>query len=484
MPFMTRISRSLCAMWVIILLAASQVSCASPEVTSEPAPTHTPAPNWTALPIWTVLPTSTPSPTVAPTVPSPTPLPTFTALPTHTPTPSPTPATPAQALAIVGQSRYTTETGAVHVVGLVLNGGNRNVHRVQIGGRFYDQGDHLVLQAVTDAYVDILRPGETAPFCLAFEQLPSGLDDYVLEAEGYETAEEPFLGIEFIQYAAGLRESPTDDTQSLAIIGELTNINSQPAGHVQVSCAVLDASGNIVDAGMTSAYGDVLEPGDVIPFRLYLSQVNGDPDNYQILPYGRQASAAEVDRQAALEVMGSKRGPEQPQGLSVIGEVGNLGPGSAVEVRLAASFYDVNGILVAVGSGAAWRDAVEAGGRSPFAIDLPDPPGAVDHWIIRAQGVKSDRAPGELVLENVQNTVDLQNRVTLAGQIRNSGQEPMVSVQVGATIYDAGKQVLAIGRTDLQGDLVPGAGMPFEFQIQATEASDSFKLYVQGKTKE
>jgi len=436
------------------------------------------------LPIWTVLPTSTSSPTVAPTVPTPTPLPTFTALPTHTPTLSPTPATPAQALSIVGQARYTSETGAVHVVGLVLNSGNRNVHRVQISGRFYDQNGHFVLQATTDAYVDVLRPGETAPFCLALEQPPAGLEDHVLEAKGYETADEPFLGIEFIQYAALLQESRTDDTQSLTIIGELTNINAQPAGHVRVSCAVLDASGSIIDVGMTSAYGDVLRPGDVIPFRLYLAQVNGDPDNYQILPYGRQAAGAELDQQAVLEVMGSKRGPAQPHVLSVIGEVGNLGSSSAAEVKLSASFYDVNGILVAVGSGNAWRDVLEAGGRSPFTIDLSNPPDAIDHWILRAQGANSDRSPGELVLENVRNTVDQQNRVTLAGQIRNSGQEPMVSVQVGATIYDANKQVLAIGRTDLQGDLASGASMPFEFQIQATEASDSFQLYAQGKTKE
>jgi hypothetical protein len=479
---MTTISRSLCTAWVIVFLAASQASCAPTEVTSAPAPTHTPAPISTALPIWTVLPTSTLPPTAAPTVPSPTPQPTFTAPPTHTP--SPTPATPAQALAIVSQARYTGATGAVHVVGLVLNSSNRNVYRVQIVGRFYDQGGRLVLQAATDAYVDILRPGETAPFSLAIEEPPADLGDHVLEASGYETADEPFLGLEFIQYAALLQESPTDDTQSLTIIGELTNINAQPAGQVRVSCAVLDTSGSIVDVEMTSTLGDVFQPGDVIPFRLYLAQVNGDPDHYQILPYGRQATGAELDRQATLQVMGSRRGPAQAHALSVIGEVGNLGSDSAAEVKLSASFYDVNGILVAVGFGTAWRDVLEAGGRSPFAIDLPDPSDAIDHWIIRAQSARSDRPPAELVLENVRNTVDLQNRVTLAGQVRNTGQEPMVSVQVGATIYDAGKQVLAIGRTDLQGDLAPGASMPFEFQIQATEASDSFQLYVQGKTKE
>jgi hypothetical protein len=322
------------------------------------------------------------------------------------------------------------------------------------------------------------------PFRLSLEQPPAGFSDYTLEAAGYETADEPFLGLEFIQYAALLQPSPTDNTHSLSIIGELTNINAQPASQVRVSCAVLDASGRIVDAGMTSAYGDVLQPGDVIPFRLYLAQVNGDPDTYQILPYGQQATAADLDQQAVLEVIGSRRGPAQSHVFSVVGEVRNLGSGSAAQVTVSASFYDVNGILVAVGSGTAWRDVLEAGGRSPFTIDLPDPPDAIDHWTIRAQGVKSDRPSTELVLENVRNAVDQQNLVTLAGQIRNTSQRPMVSVQVGATIYDANKQVLAIGRTDLQGDLASGASLPFEFQIQATEASDSFQLYAQGKVKE
>ncbi len=421
---------------------------------------------------------------MAPTVPTPTPPPTLTALPTQTPTPQPTPETSAQALAILSQARYTNRTGAIHVVGLVLNGGNHNVHRVKIKGHFYDQGGRLVHQATVDAYIDILRPGERAPFDMALDPSPAGLDTFALEAEGYETADDPFLGIEFIQYAALLQESATDNSQSLTIIGELTNIGAQPASQVRVSCAVLDASGNLVDVGMTSAYGDVLEPDRIIPFRLYLAQVNGNPDSYQIIPYGQQAAGAELDRQAVLQVMGTRRDPAQPRVLSVIGEVGNLSPGSAASVKLSASFYDVNGILVAVGSGNAWRDVLETGGRSPFAIDLPDPPDTVDHWTIWAQGIRSDRPLGKLVLESVQNTVDEQNRVTFAGQVRNSGQESMASLQIGATIYDAGKQVLAIGRLDLQGDLAPDASMPFEFQVQATEASDSFQLYVQGKVKE
>lgn len=387
-------------------------------------------------------------------------------------------------LAVVAQARYTGQAGTLHVVGLVLNNSNRNVHRVRIKGRFYDQGGRLILHASVDAYIDILRPGEQAPFDMALDQPPAGLDTFALEAEGYETADEPFLGIEFIQYAALLQESATDNARSLTIVGELTNIGAQPAGQVQVSCAVLDASGNLVDVGTTSAYGDVLESGRVIPFRLYLAQVNGDPDNYQIIPYGQQAADAELDQQAVLEVMSTRRGPAQPRVLSVIGEVGNLSSGSAAWVKLSASFYDVNGILVAVGSGNAWRDVLETGGRSPFAIDLPDPPDSIDHWTIWAQGIRSDRPPGKLVLENVQNTVDQQNHVTLAGQVRNSDPGPMASVQVGATIYDASKQVLAVGRLDLQGDLAPGASMPFDLQVQATEAADSFQLYVQGKAKE
>jgi len=405
-------------------------------------------------------------------------------VPTETPTPQPTPDPPAQALAIVGQARYTHRTGGTHIVGLVLNGGNRNVHQVKIGGRFYDQGGKLALQAATDAYIDILRPGEQAPFDLALDQPPAGLGEYVLEAEGRETADEPFLGIEFIQYSALLRESATEDSQSLTIVGELTNRGAQPSNQVRVSCAVLDASGNILDVAMSPAYAGILAPGRVVPFKLYLAQVNGDPDSYQITVYGHQASSTDLDRQAALEVLGTKRGPAQPHNLSVIGEVGNLNPSSVASVKLSASFYDVNGILVAVGAGVAWRDALEPGGRSPFSIDLPDPPDTVDHWTISAQGIRIDRPPGQLVLANVQNTVDEQNRVTLAGQIRNDSSESMASVQVGVTIYDAGKQLLAISRVDLQGELAPGASMPFQFQVQATEAADSYKLYAQGKPKQ
>ena len=60
----------------------------------------------------------------------------------------------------------------------------------------------------------------------------------------------------------------------------------------------------------------------------------------------------------------------------------------------------------------------------------------------------------------------------------------MESIEVAVTVYDAEGNVVMTDWTWLEDSLAPGASMPFEFEVQSSEAADSFELYVQGSKSE
>jgi hypothetical protein len=456
--------------------------------TDKAAPTHTPAP--TATP--------TPSPT-ATSILSPLPAPTATPTPspTATPTPSPT-ATPKveeNPLTLPLHTAYVDLDGTVHVIGQVYNGGRQNVRGVKIKGRFYALDGRLLAEAETRAYIDVLRPDEKAPFDLVLLEPLVGvdaprpgeglypIDAYVLEASGEDASDEPFLGIQFIQHDALLGQ---DD--ELIVIGEVNNVADRPASQVRVACAVYDAAGDVLDVGVTYAEREILEPQGISPFKLRLAKVNGAPENYHVIAYAQEASAAELDRQAALEVWDTYRRADERDDLVVGGEVRNIDAVDAISITVHASFYDADDTLVAVERSDAWREILVPGERSPFEILLPNTPQGIVRWLIVVGGRKGDDAGGErpstqerLTLEDVANEVDETYVVFFTGKARNRGPETMTEIQIGATIYDAKEGVVAANRIYLDGDLAPGASTPFELNVQATEKAHTFLLYIDGK---
>jgi len=386
----------------------------------------------------------------------------------------------AEALSVLQHVQFVDSSDIAHVVGEVYNGTDKNIQWVTIKGSFYDKDKKLLAEEETYAYIDILRPDEKTPFDLMLWEAPAGLDSYDLEVSGDETIEEPFLGIQFVQHDAS-----TDDDNNLTLVGEVTNVGEQPASQIQVACALYDAEGRVVDVGVTYIEGDILDPEGISPFKLYVSDVNGDPESYHIVAYGQEASEYDRENQADLEMLTINHYIDEWDDLVIVGEVKNADIVNATFVKVYASFYDQDDKLVAVDWNYAWHDILEPEDRSPFEIELFDPPESVDHWTVWVQGSRTDDSPkGDLTLENTDNIVDEENLVTFTGNVKNNGKETMTYIEVGVTIYDADKSVIAMDWIYLDGDLAPNVPMPFEFKVQTTEAADSFQLYVQGQVKE
>lgn len=469
----------------LVLLAACGRPPPGPDLETVPAATLTATPTPTATA--TGVPTDTPRPV------SSTPVPTRTA----TPPPAQTPATRSQAELprdseavprLLDHAYHTDTQGDVHVVGQVLNDTYQNLKLIRIEGSFYDQNLAVIAEAETYAYIDTLRPGEKAPFKLTLPKrdVPRPISSYNLKTSGTATTDEPFLGIQFVQHDASLDDVSWNAGQSdLAIVGEVTNVESIPAGDIRVSCALYDVDGKVLDVGMTYAIANVLEANQVSPFKLYISEVNGEPTSYQIITYGQEAGEAQFDSRAKLRISSTRSFAGDWQNWIMVGEVHNLDITRARFVEVYASYYDESNRLIAVDSSYAWRDILAPEHRSPFKLDLSGAPENIDHWQVWVQGTKTDDVPpGNLIVEDVLNVVSASDQVTLSGNVRNVDAADMGDIEVGVTIYDADRNIVAAERIWLEGVLPPGGALPFELEVQATESANSYQLYVQGTIQE
>ena len=448
------------------------IATPTPEPTATPTSTHTPVP--------TATPTSTHTP-------EPTPVPTHTPMPTHTPEPTATPTKESASpppetggLTVLSHNGYTGSDDALHVVGEIVNNTESNYAWVQVSCAFYDENETLLVTEESYVYTDILLPQESAPFKISLWEPPAGVDTYIVAATGTETTDQPFTAIEFIQDSAEV-----SDSNDITIIGEVTNPSETPASQVRIAVAVFDENDNILDVGLTYAERDVFFQDSISPFELYIGEVNGDPDRYELIVYADEAADYELESVAGIELVSINYYIDSFDDLIVVGEVINQDTANITFAKTFVSFYNEDDELVAVDWGYVWADILEPGAKSPFRIDLYDTREDIDHWTVWVEGDKTDDpVQGDLSLENTDNAVDETNVVLFTGEVKNNGTETMTYIEVAVTVYDAEGQVITTEEIWLDGDLAPDATMPFELEAETDEDADSFELYVQGNEKD
>jgi hypothetical protein len=430
------------------------IATPTPEPTATPTSTHTPMP--------TAMPTSTPEPTATPTKESAAPPPDM------------------EGLSVLSHNGHTGSDGTVYVVGEIVNNTENNYEWVKVSCAFYDENETLLITEEDYVYTDILLPQESAPFKISLWEPPAGIDTYIVAATGTETTDQPFTAIEFIQDSAAV-----SDSNDITIIGEVTNPSETPASEVRIAVAVFDENDNILDVGFTYAERDVFFQNSISPFELYISEVNGDPDRYELSVYSDKAADYELESVAGVELVSINYYIDAFDDLIVVGEVINQDTSNVTFARTFVSFYNEDDELVAVDWGYVWADIMEPGAKSPFSIELYEPSEAIDHWTVWVEGDKTDDpVQGDLALENTDNDVDENNVVLFTGDVKNNGTETMTYIEVAVTVYDTEGQVITTGEIWLDGELAPGASMPFELETETNEDADSFELYVQGSEKD
>jgi hypothetical protein len=396
------------------------------------------------------------------------------------PTPTPSASVPVKekGLTILTQNGFTDGRGAAHVVGEVYNGASLNWMRVTVTCEFYDKDEHLLATRETYALIDILLPDEKAPFKVSFWEPAAEVESFVLSVSGQETTRQAFTGIEFAQ----------DDGKAigdaLLIFGEVINRSGGPANNVRIAATIFDREDRIIDVGFAYAERDIFVRGSVSPFALTIDEINGEPERYELIAYGERAQDNKLDRLADIELGSAYYPVDASDDPVLVGEVTNVGVRNATSIKVFASFYDREGTVIDTAWSYIWAAVLEPGARSPFNIAPLNPGPEIKEWTVWVEGIEiNDPVPGSLVLQETTNAVSDDDVATFTGFVHNDGIKTMTAIEVAVTVYDGEGKVVAAGWEWLDGDLEPGARMPFTLEVEASENANSYELYVQGTIK-
>jgi hypothetical protein len=151
---------------------------------------------------------------------------------------------------------------------------------------------------------------------------------------------------------------------------------------------------------------------------------------------------------------------------TIVGEVLNNFTYPIEDVRITASVYDKNGVLVATGETYASDYHMKSGTRSGFDTFLDEKlPNNSKYTLTSTFKESDDDKPEALQLSVGRNSKD-SNSFRLLGEVLNKGQVDAHSVKVSGIFYDKDHKVMDIDYVYTNPDIIsPNKKAPFEFSF-------------------
>ena len=259
----------------------------------------------------------------------------------------------------------------------------------------------------------------------------------------------------------------------LHLAGEIRNNTASTQGLLRVTVRLLQG-GQVVREFQQSALVFSLRPGEAAPFDVFM----GTPpafDNYTATPSGQSTANAPVDQFTIL----SQRSYDEAGVRRVVGELRSDLASNAGLVQVVATFYDANGKVWRASQAYTLLNVLRPGQRSPFVLTASGASQiASASFLVRA--IANVAAPrGDLAVLN--SSAAVQGDVLLiSGQVRNDGAAAASNVQVVASLYDAGGQIVNAAAST-RAALAAGATAPFQVVFPAQwQGYASYELQAQG----
>jgi hypothetical protein len=169
----------------------------------------------------------------------------------------------------------------------------------------------------------------------------------------------------------------------------------------------------------------------------------------------------------------------------VVGEVQNTGTVALRYVEIIATFYNSSGVVVATDFTFADLSTVHVGEKSPFDILFTDETQIpkIDHYsLITDYSTGTPLTPALRMLSNSSYT-DTSGFMHIVGEIQNDGVSRATFVEVLATLYDSGGNVVLTDFTFTDpSDIDPGEKAPFDILVTVEDRIplvDSYSLNAQ-----
>jgi hypothetical protein len=162
----------------------------------------------------------------------------------------------------------------------------------------------------------------------------------------------------------------------------------------------------------------------------------------------------------------------------VVGEVENAGAQAIESVKITATFYDSNDIMITSEFNYTYLKVLLEGRKSPFEIILHDTTqsGLVDHYSLSVDFSATQALPLGLRILSDSWYVDGGGWLHITGEVKNTEYQTATNVKIVATFYDDVRNVLDCESSKVH-DLAPSQSAPFEILLTMTGTVPSVVSY-------
>ncbi len=261
-----------------------------------------------------------------------------------------------------------------NIIGLVANDTDRIVEDIQIEVEIFDASNVSIYKNTDSVTLDLytVGPGEITPFHLwVTDDLP-GADTFVATVIGnnVSSAERGLAEI-------GEITQLVDEYDTVYLIGEVTNTDSQPILVSGIAAATFDAAGEMIAAASESVSLHYLDPGESGPFRINLTGAEGS--SADVTDFEIYTDIQIYSEQPSYDISGLDDMYDYMDGYDNIHLVGEFlnNEAKALNISAIAAIYDADGkILDACSGSVAFYPA--SGEKVPFDCDSWGPLNWID----------------------------------------------------------------------------------------------------------
>lgn len=186
-----------------------------------------------------------------------------------------------------GYLAWTDSSGTFHLTGQAVNTTSQAIEAVRLSGVLYDgQGRRLVEQSDI-LPLDVLGPGEAAPFDLRFEGgKPATAVRYELNVAGRQAdyALQTYYGPD--NFAVANDRAVYNDRGTLVIQGELANTGLRVANAVKIVVTIWDDRGHVVATETVFVARPQLVPQEAVAFEVPFYDLGGPAVTYTLTVLG------------------------------------------------------------------------------------------------------------------------------------------------------------------------------------------------------
>lgn len=196
------------------------------------------------------------------------------------PTPTPTP----PVLKVSAINFQETRQSTLWCLGEVTNPGSVSLAEVVVEASLLDGGGLVLARGAAYTQLDVIQPGQAAPFAILFDSPPSSFAQYqVIAVSGVPISDQARYYFDLETF--DLHGSP-EGLATYRLNGQLRNWGSIDAESVRLVAVAYDADNRVLAQRQADLAVTVLKAGATTPFELDLTIPKGMVDHYQVLAQG------------------------------------------------------------------------------------------------------------------------------------------------------------------------------------------------------